>query len=538
MTMTTLHGTNGNDTIREDRYDGEDIYTYGGDDVVVLWVNDDFAGVRYVDTGDGNDWVEQSFNGHGQFNLGAGNDTFISQGDDTWLNEVNYVDGGAGNDSFIVDTHRSVYFGGAGDDSFRSTGWSNAFDGGDGRDFVSYDLAEAAMTINLAAGTAQRGGIRTEAIVNVEGARGTAFNDLIMGNNADNSLEGFSGNDQIDGGAGNDALHGDAGSDTLIGGAGNDTLVGGIGNDALIGNSGNDVLNGGAGNDILIGEGNVDTAMYRGSRTDYTITRNTNGTYTVTDKVTGRDGSDTLSAVEILQFGNGSLSIDVAVGMPFASLFQSNLSQGKAIAAAYQFLLGGVPSRAGLDFLIVENLISNFGAGSGYVFNDENIYINIVNSLVQGNAQATTKFNTLAAGTTLSEKITSLYQSIIPDAKQSADGIAFFTRPDGLKFYQDVAKERGITAENGPAVIALASILKVAVDGKIGIGNPVSDLVASIADGSSGLPAGSATVLPIETIDGTKFDADDAPDALPGFSGLAPASVPLIGIIEDTGVMF
>jgi hypothetical protein len=209
--------------------------------------------------------------------------------------------------------------------------------------------------------------------------------------------------------------------------------------------------------------------------------------------------------------------------LPFPDLFAANLSQAKAIASAYQTLLGGIPGISGFDFLIKGNLTSNFGASPSAVFNDENVFINVANALVQGNAEATTKFSTLAAGTTLSEKITSLYKSIIPDAKQSADGIAFLTRPDGLKFYQDVAKERGITAENGPAVIALASLLKVAVDGKIGIGNPVSDLIASIADGSSGLPAGSATVLPIETIDGTKFDADDASDVLPGFSGLAPA---------------
>ncbi len=57
----------------------------------------------------------------------------------------------------------------------------------------------------------------------------------------------------------------------------------------------------------------------------------------------------------------------------------------------------------------------------------------------------------------------------------------------------------------------MASLLKVAVDGKNGIGNPISDLIASIADGSSGLPATSTSVLPIETVDGTKFDADDAP---------------------------
>ncbi len=76
----------------------------------------------------------------------------------------------------------------------------------------------------------------------------------------------------------------------------------------------------------------------------------------------------------------------------------------------------------------------------------------------------------------------------------------------------------------------MASLLKIAVDGKNGIGNPVSDLIATIADGSAGLPATSQVVLPIETIDGTRFDADDAPDAMPGFSGPAPAPVPLVGL--------
>ncbi len=195
-------------------------------------------------------------------------------------------------------------------------------------------------------------------------------------------------------------------------------------------------------------------------------------------------------------------------------------------------LLGGVPGISGYEFLIKGNLASNFGAGAGPVFNDENIFINVANSLVQGNPTAAAAFNTLAAGTTLADKITSLYTKIIPASKQSADGLAFLIRPDGLKFYQDVARERGITAENGPAVTALASLLKIAVDGKSGIGNPVSDLIATIADGSAGLPTTSQVVLPIETIDGTRFDADDAPDAMPGFSGPAPAPVPVIGLAE------
>ncbi len=309
-----------------------------------------------------------------------------------------------------------------------------------------------------------------------------------------------------------------------------ENAVGGRGNDTLIGNAVGNVLRGNQGNDILNGGNGSDTAAYAGTRAEYTITRNPDGSWSVTDSNAARDGADTLVSIEFLRFADQTFAL--LDDLPFPALFAANLSQGKAIAAAYQILLGGTPAIAGFEFLIKGNLSTNFGAGPGPVFNDENIFINVTNSLVQGNPTATAAFNTLAAGATLAEKITSLYTKIIPASKQSAEGIAFITRPDGLKFYQDVARERGITAENGPAVTALASLLKIAVDGKSGIGNPVSDLIAMIADGSAGLPAASQVVLPIETIDGTTFDADDAPDAMPGFSGPAPAPVPIIGVVE------
>lgn len=301
--------------------------------------------------------------------------------------------------------------------------------------------------------------------------------------------------------------------------AGSDTFQGGAKDDTFFAFGGDDTFDGAAGQD---------TVIFSGPKANYTVTENLDGSFTVTDSVANRDGTDTLVSIEKLQFSDQITVIEG--GASFPALFAENLSQGKAIAAAYQILLGGTPSIAGFDFLIKANLSTNFGAGAGPVFNDENIFINIANSLVQGNQAAAAQFNSLASGATLSEQIASLYSKIIPLEKQSAEGVAYLTRPDGLKFYEDVAKERGITAENGPAVVALASLLKVAVDSKIGIGNPISDLIASIADGSSELPATSPIVLPIETIDGAKFDADDGPDTMPGFAGAVQVSMSLIGI--------
>ncbi|MFN3557878.1 MAG: M10 family metallopeptidase C-terminal domain-containing protein [Brevundimonas sp.] len=87
---------------------------------------------------------------------------------------------------------------------------------------------------------------------------------------------------------------------TLNGGAGLDTLTGGTGADTLNGGADNDTLNGGADNDTLNGGDGVDTAVYSGLRSAYTIT--TVGGVTT---VSGPDGSDTLTNVERLQFSNG-----------------------------------------------------------------------------------------------------------------------------------------------------------------------------------------------------------------------------------------
>jgi VCBS repeat-containing protein len=64
----------------------------------------------------------------------------------------------------------------------------------------------------------------------------------IVGDGADNILNGLWMDETIDGGAG---------SDRLYGGTGNDTLRGGDGNDQLYGEAGTDLLDGGAGDDTL-----------------------------------------------------------------------------------------------------------------------------------------------------------------------------------------------------------------------------------------------------------------------------------------------
>ncbi len=191
-------------------------------------------------------------------------------------------------------------------------------------------------------------------------------------------------------------------------------------------------------------------------------------------------------------------------------LFAARPEVAMGFGAAYQALLGGVPGEEGFKFLIENAVASNFGAGPGPVFNTENIFINITNSLVQGNAAAKATFQLNSSGATLSAKVTSLYSAIIPTNQQKADGLAFITRPEGLAFYQQVAAERGVAGTDGAAIVALASLLKITVDQNIGIGNAVRDLLLATATGTDGLPRTSPSFVPIEIADGSGFDSDDA----------------------------
>jgi Ca2+-binding RTX toxin-like protein len=233
-----IDGTAGNDVYNEHRFENEIIYTYGGNDTVNLWVNDDYAGGQYVDTGDGNDTVNQSFNGYGEFYLGNGNDRFISEGDG-WT-YGNYVDAGAGDDLMAFDTQHSTYFGGTGIDTFISTSFSNLMDGGLGIDLVSYEVTNNAVTIDLLNDIAgDRGDYSLdERIFNIENARGSNYNDLIQGDNANNILEGLAGNDTLWGLNGNDVLRGGLGNDAIAAGFGNDRVVGPGGHRRHVGRSG------------------------------------------------------------------------------------------------------------------------------------------------------------------------------------------------------------------------------------------------------------------------------------------------------------
>jgi Ca2+-binding RTX toxin-like protein len=211
--------------------------------------------------------------------------------------QSNHLDGGAGNDSYDVDSALDVVTEAAGE------GFDSVYSS------VNYTLGANLEKLYLT-GSA-----------NINGS-GNALDNRIKGNDGNNTLDGSSGADTLIGAAGNDifivdnvgdvvydadpstdvpssggldaviasvsftlsapdienlsltgsaainatgnalgnSLWGNAGDNTLMGLAGNDGLYGGAGADLLQGGSGADTLRGGTGNDVLRGVDNVSLA--------------------------------------------------------------------------------------------------------------------------------------------------------------------------------------------------------------------------------------------------------------------------------------
>ena len=135
--------------------------------------------------------------------------------------------------------------------------------------------------------------------LSIENLTGSAFQDILVGDDGINVLDGGLGRDSLSGGAGNDTLIGGAGADSLVGSEGVDTasyatalagvtaslatpsvntgdvagdsygsienLTGSNFNDTLIGDANANVLDGGAGkgDDTLTGGAGNDTFVFR-----------------------------------------------------------------------------------------------------------------------------------------------------------------------------------------------------------------------------------------------------------------------------------
>ena len=168
--------------------------------------------------------------------------------------------------------------------------------------------------------------------------------DAITGTDGDDAIFGEAGDDILIGGAGSDLLDGGDGIDTVdfsaldpdsplyidlgegeatvgddldtlvsienvIGGAGDDIIVGSDGDNVLAGGLGDDTFTGGGGDDTIIGGDGTDTAVFEDNFEEFTVNLDSDsGELSVGGS--DLDGNDTLIDVEVLQFGDLTITVE------------------------------------------------------------------------------------------------------------------------------------------------------------------------------------------------------------------------------------
>lgn len=293
----------------------DDLTGTPGPDVIVGLGGDDFIsglggadlicagdGFDVVSAGDGPDRVRGDA-GDDALNGGGGHDVLLGMGG------IDALFGEAGDDRLVGGPNTGLgiegLIGGPGDDHL---------DGGAGVDAAQYFDAPRGVRVDLSAGTATGHG--SDRIVDVEGAVGSNFDDVLIGDAGGNGLSGQVGADTIRGlGSGSfasgryDVLSGDDGADRIVGGGGFDMAAysripvsvtvdlaagtaSGQGRDTLEG------IEGAVGSrldDVLLGNA-ADNAFAPGSGDD---------------AVDGRAGRDTVSYFDAA----GSVIVDLAAGL-------------------------------------------------------------------------------------------------------------------------------------------------------------------------------------------------------------------------------
>jgi Ca2+-binding RTX toxin-like protein len=171
--------------------------------------------------GPGNDTL------HGS--LTAGDDLEGDVGDDKLVGNggVDVMAGGTDKDSLFGGPARDALYGGSEDDRLEGGyGDSDLLDGGTGadildggpglNDLVTYELRTAGILATIGSDANGVIGEDDEILANVESLRGGLGDDLLVGDDDDNRLEGHLGNDIVVGGRGADVLTVSDGTDTLF----------------------------------------------------------------------------------------------------------------------------------------------------------------------------------------------------------------------------------------------------------------------------------------------------------------------------------
>jgi Ca2+-binding RTX toxin-like protein len=300
----TLTGGAGNDTL-----DGG-----AGNDSMIGGIGNDVYGVD--STGDivvenaneGTDTVQSSIAYTLSTNLENLTLTGTANINGTGNASDNVLVGNSGNNSLVASAGNDILNGGIGADTMIGGAGNDIYYADNSSDITTENASEGTDTVIASVAWGLGSNLENLTLSDAGGAidgDGNSLNNLMIGNIADNFLDGFDGNDTLNGGlGGNDTLAGDMGDDTFIvdrvgitiyewdnqgidtvqssidytlgdnglenltltgtanlNGAGNNLdnmIIGNIGNNILDGSGGADTLIGGLGNDIYIIQNNDD----------------------------------------------------------------------------------------------------------------------------------------------------------------------------------------------------------------------------------------------------------------------------------------
>ena len=232
----TLNGDDGNDMLvggpGQDTYDGG-----AGNDMIYVDLADitDATGnpINGGENADDADMPDSDTVSFERFSDEDGGVTAVTLGVGIYLNTENAIGTDFADTITGDDDSNNTIEGGAGGDTLNggeSTGDS---------DTLSYASSPKRVRVDFSdtTDTAVGGHATNDVITNdsFENIIGSAFDDVLTGNDEGNMLTGGDGDDELVGGDGDDTLSGGAGEDELSGGAGDDTLEGGAGADELDG---------------------------------------------------------------------------------------------------------------------------------------------------------------------------------------------------------------------------------------------------------------------------------------------------------------
>ncbi len=335
-----LYGGAGNDDLDAGQ-DGDTLFGEEGDDIL-----DGGAREDYLDGGEGDDEINGGnaddiiFGGDGSDTVtgGDGDDT-IDTGRQTGIplpdlgypglfpadsdpnDDIDFVDGGAGDDIISTGDDADTILGGTGNDTIDGGLDADTIDGGEGDDRIvggeGSDVIDGGagddviyagidpdlgLPDNLDITDEDTGGLSPDLVTNngMDVVHGGEGNDTIYGADDDDELYGDEGDDFIDGGFDDDLIDGGTGNDTLIGGQGADTILGGDDRDTIIVSSQEDALG-----DVIDG-GTGSTAP--GDADDYDILDLTgSGPLRIVNETVDADGNSTSGTIEFLDGVGGNV---------------------------------------------------------------------------------------------------------------------------------------------------------------------------------------------------------------------------------------